>query len=59
MLQEFSLHQPQVFKIIFLDRASYHRSKTLQVPGNTRLVYLPAANPELNPVERLWQDLER
>jgi transposase len=58
MLQEFSLHQPEVFKIIFLDKAGYHRTKELKVPQNIRLVYLPSSNPELNPVERLWGDMK-
>lgn len=58
MLREFSRHEPQVFKIIFLDRAGYHRAKALQVPENIRLVYLPSSNPELNPVERLWWQMK-
>jgi transposase len=58
MLGEFSLHEPEVFKVIFLDRAGYHRAKELKVPENIRLVLLPSSNPELNPVERLWQDMK-
>lgn len=58
MLHEFSLHEPEVFKVIFLDRAGYHRAKELQVPENIRLAFLPSSNPELNPVERLWQDMK-
>ncbi|QHT70820.1 IS630 family transposase [Rhodocytophaga rosea] len=58
MLEEFSRHQPQVFKFIFVDKAGYHRAKALQVPQNIRLVYLPSSNPELNPVERLWGDMK-
>ena len=58
MLQEFSQHEPEVFKIIFLDKAGYHRAKNLKVPENIRLVYLPSSNPELNPVERLWGDMK-
>lgn len=58
MLQEFSRHEPQVFKLIFLDRAGYHRAKALQVPPNMRLVYLPSSNPELNPVERFWREMK-
>jgi transposase len=58
LLQEFSRHEPQVFKIIFLDKAGYHRAKHLQVPGNIRLVYLPSSNPELNPIERFWRDIK-
>ena len=58
MLEEFSSHQPEVFKFIFIDKAGYHRAKELKVPQNIRLVYLPSSNPELNPVERLWGDMK-
>jgi transposase len=58
LLAEFSQHQPEVYKIICLDKAGYHRAKALQVPDNIRLVYLPSSNPELNPVERLWRDMK-
>lgn len=58
MLQEFSLHEPEVFKIVFVDKAGYHRTKDMKVPENIRLLYLPSSNPELNPVERLWGDMK-
>jgi transposase len=58
LLQEFSRHEPQVYKIIFLDKAGYHRAQHLQVPQNIRLVYLPSSNPELNPIERFWRDMK-
>lgn len=58
LLQEFSRQEPQVYKIIFLDKAGYHRAKHLQVPHNIRLVYLPSSNPELNPIERFGRDMK-
>lgn len=58
MLNEFSRHEPEVFKIILLDKAGYHRAKALKVPENIRLLFLPSSNPELNPVERFWQDMK-
>ena len=58
MLQEFARQEPFVYKIIFLDKAGYHRAKDLQVPQNIRLVYLPSSNPELNPIERFWRDMK-
>lgn len=58
LLQEFAQHEPEVFKIIFLDRAGFHRSKALQIPDNIHLLYLPSSNPELNPIERFWQDMK-
>ncbi|TXK45727.1 IS630 family transposase [Pontibacter qinzhouensis] len=58
LLSEFSRHEPQTMKFVFLDRAGYHRAKQLQVPENIRLVFLPSSNPELNPVERFWEDMK-
>ncbi len=58
LLEEFARHEPAVYKIIFLDKAGYHRAKDLQVSGNIRLVYLPSSNPELNPLERFWRDMK-
>lgn len=46
MLQEFSQHEPDVFKIIFLDKAGYHKAKELKVPENISLLYLPSSNPD-------------
>lgn len=59
LLQEFAQHQPEVFKIILLDRAGYHLTKALKIPDNIRLLYLPSSNPEVNPVERFWQDMKK
>ena len=58
LLTEFSGHEPEVFKVVFLDRAGYHKARELRVPENIRLVFLPSSNPELNPVERLWEDMK-
>jgi len=58
MLQEFSLHEPKVFKLIFLDKAGYHLTKSMRVPQNILLVYLPSSNPELNPMERFWEEMK-
>lgn len=49
--------EPGKIAIIILDRASWHKSKKLNCFSNIRLLPLPAASPELNPVEQLWQHL--
>jgi transposase len=43
--------------IVVLDGASSHRSKDLELPANMALVRLPSFSPELNPAERLWDEL--
>lgn len=44
--------------VMVLDNGSFHKAKKLAVPQNVELVFLPPYSPELNPAERLWQDLK-
>jgi transposase len=37
---------------IIMDRAPWHKS--VVVPGNMSIIYLPSYSPELNPVEQVW-----
>lgn len=45
------------FIVMVLDGAPCHRSGTLVVPRNLRLVEQPSYSPELNPVEHLWEEM--
>jgi transposase len=45
--------------ILVMDGAGWHRSKTLEVPHNIEIMYLPPYSPELNPVERFWQYVKK
>jgi hypothetical protein len=40
--------------VVVVDRAAWHTTPHLTVPGGLHLVPLPAATPELQPAERLW-----
>jgi len=40
--------------VLVLDNAGWHVAKTLRVPENITLLFLPPYSPELNPAERLW-----
>jgi len=44
--------------VIILDRATWHTTKKVKGFKNITLLPLPAASPELNPVEQLWQQLK-
>src|SRR6201981_576715 len=48
---------PDAHAVVILDRAGWHRSQGLVVPGNITLLELPPYSPELNPVERIWHYL--
>jgi transposase len=56
-LQEVAQDFKDSFVIMLVDQAGWHKSKTLIIPENVRLVPQPPHSPELNPVEHLWEDL--
>lgn len=58
-LEEFSRSYPESLNLLVWDGAPAHLSHALVVPANVLLVRLPAYSPELNPIERLWQDLRQ
>jgi transposase len=43
--------------VIVVDRAAWHTTKRLKKFKNLSLMPLPAASPELNPTEQVWQVL--
>ena len=45
--------------VLIVDRASWHTSKKLLVPGNITLIKLPPYSPELNSIEQVWAWLRR
>jgi transposase len=58
-LDEFSKQNPNEFKIIVLDNGAFHKVKTLVIPENIGLIFLPPYSPELNPAENIWANLKR
>jgi hypothetical protein len=56
-LRHVSQRHPEDFVLMVLDGAPSHRAQGLRIPGNMALVRLPAYSPELNPAERLWDEI--
>ena len=44
--------------VVILDNGRFHQAKALKMPENIVLLFLPPYCPELNPIERLWQDIK-
>ena len=42
--------------VVVMDKAPWHRS--LEIPQNMTVVYLPSYSPELNPQENVWEYLK-
>ena len=51
------LAEPGKHALLLVDRAGWHTTQKLRLPGNLSLMPLPPRAPELNPVEQLWQVL--
>ncbi len=58
-LDEFSSQEPEEFKLIVLDNGAFHKTKSLKIPSNICLLFLPPYSPELNPAEKMWAIIKR
>ena len=58
LINQFSAMFSQSLNVIVLDNGRFHRAKILEIPDNVILLFLPPYSPELNPIERLWQNLK-
>ena len=56
-LKEISLRHQEEHIVMFMDQAGWHTSKTLTIPANMELAFLPPYSPELNPQEQIWDEL--
>jgi putative transposase len=45
--------------LLVCDGASWHRANALEVPQNIRLLFLPPATPEMNPIEQIWKEIRK
>lgn len=57
-LDRFSRAFPHSLNVLILDNGSFHKAKKLRVPGNVEHIFLPPYSPELNPVERFWEEIK-
>jgi transposase len=58
-LDEFAkTRAPDEHAVLWMDRAGFHVAKSLIVPKNLTIAWLPSYSPQLNPIERLWLHLK-
>jgi transposase len=61
MMNLFLKHVSEEFKnyniVMLLDQAGWHRSNSLTIPQNIKLIKQPSHSPELNPVEHIWDEI--
>jgi putative transposase len=57
-LNEFSHSYQETLHIVLMDNGSCHKANSLVIPDNVVCLFFPPYSPELNPIERLWQDVK-
>ena len=58
-LDEFAKQNPDELKVMVLDNGAFHKAKSLVIPENIILIFLPPYSPELNPAEKIWAKFKR
>ena len=58
-LDELSQVKPDELKVLVLDNGAFHKAKSLKIPDNIILLFLPPYSPELNPAEKIWAKFKR
>jgi transposase len=58
-LRQIAAREPEALHVVIWDGAGFHpRDGAAGLPDNLRLLALPAYSPELNPIEKLWDQLK-
>jgi hypothetical protein len=57
-LDAFSSAYSRSLNVLILDNGRFRKANKLTIPENVRLIFLPPYSPELNPVERFWEDVK-
>ena len=57
--EELSKAYPDDYIILVMDNATWHKSKSLVIPENMELTYIPPYTPEMNPIEQIWAEIRK
>lgn len=56
-LNNLSIEFPEDYIILVCDGATWHKANALVVPPNIRIIHIPPATPEMNPIEQIWKEI--
>ena len=45
--------------VLVCDGAAWHKAKSLEVPPNIHLLFLPPYTPEMNLIEQIWKEIRK
>ena len=58
-LDHLSKSYPDDIIILVCDGAAWHKAKSLMIPENILLAFIPPYTPEMNPIEQIWKEIRK
>lgn len=58
-LAHLSEQYPDDRILLCCDGAAWHKAKSLKVPENITLFFIPPYTPEMNPIEQIWKEIRK
>ena len=58
-LEKLSLAYSDDIILLCCDGAAWHKTKSLNIPKNIILFFIPPYTPEMNPIEQIWKEIRK
>lgn len=58
-LRSLSEQFPDDYIVLVMDNAVWHKSKSLVIPHNIKLAFIPPYIPEMNLIEQVWAEIRK
>lgn len=58
-LKELSSRYADDIILLCCDGAGWHKTKSLNIPKNIILFFIPPYTPEMNPIEQIWKEIRK
>lgn len=58
-LEQLSVKFPRDKIILACDGAAWHKSHSLIIPKNIKIIFIPPYTPEMNPIEQIWKEIRK
>lgn len=58
-LKELSSKYNDDIILLCCDGAAWHKTKSLDIPKNIILFFIPPYTPEMNPIEQIWKEIRK
>jgi putative transposase len=56
---EFSKYLGEDTAVLVTDNAAWHHAKSLELPDNIVLAFIPPSTPEMNPIEQIRKEIRK